>query len=185
MKCKGLLLAGLAAGVVKALTVIGGAIIIGVGVASLCALLYVAAKGLNALRTIQERRDSQLTNEVAKMTANATPELDPVIERLEQMPEVVLVPEERTEMTDAQFIAWADSLQTWAILYRETLADPWQDTGNRLYGASGEVRALLHDWCVWESVYAAVGATKDGRSRATGFYGWVPEAEVPVREEEK
>lgn len=165
----------------SAVTLIGLLLIMGLFVSIICGLVYVAGKILDTGRTIQARRDAQLTND-SKLTLVVA--VDPVIERLTAMPALVLAPRE-AEMSDRAFLKWADSCQTWAVVYRETLADPWQDTGNRLYGASGEVKAMLLDLSRYEAFYTGQGFTKDGRVRLTGFYGWCAEGDVPEERVEK
>lgn len=157
-------------------TVVGGAAVVALVVLIICGFIYIGAQLLDKAKTISARHEFRLTNEMGDFRATGGRAPDPVIERLLAMPEEVLVPSERMEFaSDAEFFKWADSLKTWVILYRETLADEWVDSGNRLYGASNEVRAVLLDLCRWEGVWAGRGMTKDGRWRTQGFYRQVEE----------
>jgi len=163
----------------SAVTLIGGLIVLALFVAFLCGLLHVGGKLLNAAKTIEARRSAQITNDTDK----ATGDLDPVMQALLALPADTLVPAEQVELSDRAFLRWAASVQEWAVVYRETLSEPWRDTGNRLAGAPDDVKALLLDLCRYEAVYTSVGATKDGRVRASGFYDAVRVEDVPVEEE--
>lgn len=161
----------------QGVTILGFLLLIAVGAATLCGLLYISKKALSAARTVQANRDSQLTNDltVEKMFPAGDFFFDSPLAVWTELTNGLWM----VEIPDEDFGKAMASYREWAVMFATSVDGPWSDTGTRQWGNAEFMRGLLYDWVHYEGPHSAYGAHGTDESSVMGFYKFIPVEEVP------